>query len=83
MRIVLLGFSIFFGFALAAQAQTVAPKEPTAKNERSTDKADKNAKGSDGDEQVDNTIDIDTFFKRGEENAKKGMGCEIPPEPVA
>lgn len=83
MRIILLGFSIFFGVSFAAHAQTVAPEEPMAKNERSTDNADKNAKSSDSDEQVDDTIEIDAFFKRGEENAKKGMGCEIPPEPVA
>ncbi|WP_026941848.1 hypothetical protein [Hellea balneolensis] len=83
MRIILLISIFLFGLSFTAKAQSSGPKETSPKSERPPEKTDEKSQKADSQDEANDTIDIDAFFKRGEENAQKGMGCEIPPEPVA
>ena len=77
-----------FGFSFAAHAQTTAPQDKAAESESSetetseqTQKADSQPEAEDS--AVREPIDIDEYFKNGEENAKKGFSCNMPSEPIA
>ena len=65
-------------FAIPATAQDkakTAEKAESLKTKKAVPKHDEKA--------VEETIDLDVFFKKGEENAKKGSSCDKPAEPIA
>ena len=61
--------SIFF--TMTAQAQTTPPKEAPAKE----------APKPETKKETDKSIDLDAFFKKGEENAKTSS-CDKPAKPA-
>ena len=79
-----------FGFSFAAHAQTSAPQDKTAESESESSEKDASEQPQKADSQpeaedsaVREPIDIDEYFKNGEENAKKGFSCNMPSEPIA
>lgn len=75
-------FASSFSFASMAQDKAADTKPPKTQSIEDT------AKRSDKDrtEKVDaedESFDLDSFFKTGEDNAKNGHGCERPPEPIS
>jgi len=88
MRKILLASILSLCFSFAAHAQTSAPQDSASESERSqtemgeqTEKADSQPEAEDS--AVREPIDIDEFFKNGEENAKKDFSCNKPSEPIA
>jgi len=73
MRKILFLSLVSFTMSLTTQAQTAPPKKEPAKE----------APKAEAEEKVEDTIDLDAFFKKGEENAKKGSSCEKPADPIA
>jgi len=70
---------IAFTFSFSAQAQTSdSKKAPTKEAAEAPKQKPANAKTK-----VDESIDLDAFFKKGEENAKNGSSCNKPAEPIA
>ena len=61
--------------AFAQDKAKPAKKAEPLKAEKTVPKKDDNA--------VEDSIDLDAFFKKGEENAKKGFSCQTPAEPIA
>ncbi|MDB2437083.1 hypothetical protein N9W89_00060 [Hellea sp.] len=88
MRKILLISVLSFGFSFAAHAQTTAPQDKTAESESSETEPGEQPQTADSqpeaeDSAVREPIDIDEYFKNGEENAKKGFSCNMPSEPIA
>ena len=79
MRKVLCLLLFLFGVSLTAQAQTAAQDKPL-KKEPAKD-ASKPAKPETKEEVQDN-FDLDSFFKKGEENARNGASCDKPSAPA-
>jgi uncharacterized protein YxeA len=69
-KILYLSFLSLF-FPMAVQAQTPPPKKKPAKEAPKTD-SQKEAKES---------VDLDAFFKKGEENAET-LSCDKPAKPA-
>lgn len=69
-KILYLSFVSLF-FPIAGQAQTPPPKEKPAKEAPKTDSK----------EEAEEAIDLDAFFKKGEENAETAS-CNKPAEPA-
>ena len=65
--------------SFAAQAQSPDSKERTKEEAVKAPKS----KPADTKPKADEHIDLDAFFKSGEENAKKGSSCRAPEEPIA
>ena len=65
--------------SFTAHAQSPDSKEGTKEEAAKAPKS----KPADTKPKADEHIDLDAFFKRGEENAKKGSSCRAPAEPIA
>ena len=76
MRIILSLFISLFAFSFAAQSKTPPTKKDAPKEATKT-------APSESQEKTPETIDLDAFFKKGEENAKKGSSCDKPADPIA
>lgn len=68
-----------FGASLTAQAQTTPQEKPS--EETPTEEGSEPAQ-SETAEEVERSIDLDKFFKKGEENAKNGASCNMPATPA-
>ena len=90
MRLLILvcGFTLIFGLSFSALAQDngdIKPSDKSAPREHGVeDKAQAEDKPhSDKAEGEADSFDMDEFFKKAEENAEKGFGCNLPPKPVS
>jgi len=88
MRNIFFTSILLFGFSFTAQAQTTAPQDSAAESEQPKTEASEQTQKSDSEPKTENSavkepIDIDEFFKNGEENAKKDFSCNKPSEPIA
>ncbi len=84
MRKFLYLFLLLFGTALTAQAQTT-PQTPPQEKPSAKEAPAKEASKADQPETVEDierSIDLDRFFKKGEENAKNGASCNKPSTPA-
>ena len=85
MRKILYLFLFSFGASFTAQAQTTLQEKPPEKapaKEAPTKEASKPETA----EEIEGSIDLDSFFKKGEENAKNGASCNkpaMPADPIA
>jgi hypothetical protein len=73
-----------FGVSLTAQAQTPPQGKPSPEKPSQEIPA-KDASKPEQSETVDKAepnIDLDSFFKKGEENAKNGASCNMPATPA-
>lgn len=64
-------------FAIPAAAQDKAKDAKKAQPQKTEKPAPKQ-----GDNTVQDSIDLDSFFKKGEENAKNGASCNKPAKPA-
>jgi len=76
MRIILFLFLFPLTASLTAQAQTTPPKKEPAKEAPA-----KEAPKAEPKKAVEDSIDLDAFFKKGEENAKTSS-CDKPATPA-
>ena len=90
MRLLILvcGFTLISGLSFSALAQDngdIKPSDKSAPREHGVeDKAQAEDKPhSDKAEGEEDSFDMDEFFKKAEENAEKGFGCNLPPKPVS
>lgn len=81
----ILGFSVLFASLFicgAAFAQMQSdPSEDTPKSD--APKTTQSQSGEKTGEEGDGEIDLDEFFKKGEENAQSGASCEKPAAPAS
>ena len=71
MRKIISFFLVSVSFTMIAQAQTSPPKEAPAKEAPKTETK----------KEAEKPIDLDAFFKKGEENAKTSS-CDKPAKPA-
>ena len=90
MRLLILvcGFTLISCLSFLALAQDngdIKPSDKSAPREHGVeDKAQAEDKPhSDKAEGEADSFDMDEFFKKAEENAEKGFGCNLPPKPVS
>ena len=91
MRLLILvcGFTVISGLSFSTLSQDgpgdIKPSDKSAPREQSVeDKAQAEDKPhSDKAEREADSFDMDEFFKKAEENAEKGFGCNLPPKPVS
>ena len=83
------GFTVISGLSFSALAQEktgeIKPSDKSTPREHGVeDKAQAEDKPhSDKAEGEADSFDMDEFFKKAEENAEKGFGCNLPPKPVS
>lgn len=79
-------FAASLPFDSTAQDKTVSSKgaeaqsfedKPSGENSKTHNKTETQQA-----ETEDESFDLDSFFKQGEENAKNGSSCTKPPEPI-
>ena len=72
--------SVLISGAALAQTKAQPPKDATKQDVPKTAQPQTQDKTK---EKVDDEIDLDGFFKQGEENAKNGASCNTPSAPVS
>ena len=86
-----LTFAASLSFVSTAQDETVTSKKAQAqssenKSSGENSKTYNKTKGEKTETQQaeteDESFDLDSFFKQGEENAKNGPSCTKPPDPI-
>lgn len=91
MRLLILvcGFTLLSGLSFAAQAQdnpdNLQPSDKQAPLEQGAEDKNQAERKSNSDkaEGEADSFDMDEFFKKAEENAEKGFGCNLPPKPIS
>lgn len=84
MRMILYLFLFSFGVSFTGQAQTT-PQTPPQEKPSAKDAPAKEASKAEQPEtveEIERNIDLDSFFKKGEENAKNGASCSKPSTPA-
>ncbi len=79
-----LTFTASLSFVSTAQDETVSSKKARAQSSESKPSSEnsKTDKKTETQKVEDESFDLDSFFKQGEENAKNGPSCSKPPDPV-
>lgn len=74
-----ISFSLFICGASLGQVQSEPSKEAPKTDAPKTAQPQSGNRAKDT---VEDAIDLDRFFKKGEENAKNGASCDKPAEPA-
>ena len=91
MRLLILvcGFTVISSLSFSALAQdnpsdikSSDTQTPHEQGEEDKTQADNNSDSDKAEGETD-SFNMDEFFKRAEENAEKGFGCNRPPDPVS
>lgn len=67
---------------MAAFAMPVAAQDKTKTEKKTQPHKTEKAVPKQGENTVQDSIDLDSFFKKGEENAKNGASCDKPAKPA-